>query len=464
MIKPQPTIQDYLAVLRRGVWIVFFSLVFGGTGSVFYLWRSVPLYQASTLILVEPQQIPQEYVKSTVTSDITGQLTTISHQVLSRTYLERVLEEYPELGGSPLLPIEDRIEGIKERIEVKTIGKDAFRLFFTGENPYIVEAVTNLLATMFIQENLRAREEQADLTSQFLERELDAMKESLEITESELRQFKELHMGELPEQLEANLRMLDRLQEQLTQVEVSIDSLVKERALLIKEVEKQRNLPQGKTPLAPRNQLAAELQQKEKELTALRTRFTDQHPDVIALQSDIALLRERQAAQGEVRAEGESAHYDPEFAVSLRQIDEFTLEIQRKEQERTRIHEDIAKYQQRVENAPKLEQELASLQRDYNNTKNNYMNLLNKKLDARLARNMEIRQQGTQFRILDPARLPTKPVKPNRLKILLLGLGAGVGSGLGIVFGLSIVDRKIRSRDDIGFITDLPILGEIAQQ
>ncbi len=465
MIKSELAFEDYLAIFRRWWWIVVLGLLLGGGGAYAYLQVATPLYEASTLILVEPQRIPEEYVKSTVSFNVKRQLTTLTHQVLSRTYLEKVLSRYPEVGGPVDAPIEDRIEALKRRIEIKVIGNDAFQLYFTGKSPKVVQEVTDMLASLFIQENLRVREQQADSTAQFLERERQEMKSYLEKLETELREYKEAHIGELPEQLESNLRALDRLQEEAAQLDAGINLLLQQRAEVQKELDERMNELESAAAQEVVDPLQEELESKQAELGALLLKFTDRHPDVVRLREEIHALRARLAERE--RGSGPRA-YAPlkkstphPLQVRLQQID---LELARRRNERKSVQEQIAKYQERVENTPRMEQQMAALQRDYNNARSNYLSLLNKQLEARLARNMELRQQGAQFRVLDKARKPTKPVKPNPLKIMILGLGGGGGLGLGIVFLLAFLDRKIRTVEDLLLVSNMKLLGELSRR
>ena len=220
-------IQDYLAIGLRRRWYIIVPLILAlGISAGFY--KSLPkVYKASTLILVQPQKVPEAYVRSTVTEGMGDRLTTISQEILSRTRLEKVIQEfnlYSELKMKT--PMEEIIEMMRKTIEVKVQGggsiQNSFTVSFMGSEPKTVMMVTNKLAFMFIEENLKVRESRAEGTANFLDRELHLMEEELKKKEQEVRYYKERNLGQLPQQMEANLRTLERLQQQLKSTSESI--------------------------------------------------------------------------------------------------------------------------------------------------------------------------------------------------------------------------------------------------
>ena len=314
--------------------------------------------------------------------------------------------------------------------------------------------ITNTLASFFIDENLRLREAQAVGTSDFLDDELLVMKKRLEGVEAQLKSYREAHMGELPEQLESNLRILDRLQENLGESQQRLSDAKIRLASLQSEASALRDQPViiggSRNPLA----MPTELDQMRAELEQLLSRYTERHPDVARLKASIADYQTQAQARA---AEGAQLNAAPgETAATPRLSPEMRAQQNEIEQEMRRLQADIADvenqiafYRRRVENTPKREQELLSLRRDYENIQASYNSLLARKLEAEIAVNMERKQKGEQFRVLDAARLPEKPIKPDMKKLFALIVGAGLAVGGAIVFLLEYFDNTFKRVADI---------------
>lgn len=438
-----------------------------------YLELTLPRkYQANTLILVQPQKVPTNFVKSIVSSDIDSRISSISQQILSRTNLEKIIDEFKVFSGpgyEKMFP-EDKIENLRKRIKVDVIkdrrrDADAFTISFKGEDPVRVMRIVNTLGTYFINENLKTREAQAIGTSDFLDDELVIMRKRLEGVEESLRQYRKKYMGELPEQLETNLRILDRIQAQMTGRQESLRDAKNSLVALNNRIQADRDLSlQSGSAQDGKVGLPGLIQLKE-QLANLKAGYTDRHPDVIRLKSRIRDLE----AQLEKKEKEPVKGQDKEVPGITRNVYDQNI-IQRDEIKReVRILEDDIKklqvqskfYQKRVENTPKREQELLSLRRDYKNIKETYDSLLSRKLEAQIAVNMEKKQKGEQFRILDPARLPTKPVEPDMKKIFMLAVTIGLGIGAGLIFLLEYYDSSFKKVEDIESYLELPVLSTI---
>ncbi len=438
-----------------------------------YLELTLPRkYQAKTLILVQPQKVPTNFVKSIVSSDIDSRISSISQQILSRTYLEKIVDEF-KLFSKPEYEnmfSEDKIENLRKRIVVqvtkdKRKSADAFTISFKGEDPVKVMRIVNALGTYFINENLKTREAQAVGTSDFLDDELVIMRKRLEGVEESLKQYREKYMGELPEQLETNLRILDRIQAQMTGRQEGLRD-AKSSLVTLKnrtQADSALSLQSGSAQYAKRD-LPGLIQLRE-QLASLKTGYTDRHPDVVRLKSRIRDLE----AQLEKKAKEPVKQQDKDvsritkgvYDENMIQRDEIKREIRILEKDIEKLQVQSKFYQKRVENTPKREQELLSLRRNYKNIKETYDSLLSRKLEAQIAVNMEKKQKGEQFRILDPARLPTKPVEPNMKKIFMLAVAAGLGIGAGLIFLLEYYDSSFKKVEDIESYLELPVLATI---
>lgn len=458
-------INQYADVFLRRKWLIVFPalLVLGAATAVAYLLPEI--YRSSTLILVEPQKIPRDYVRSTITASIQDRLNTIKQQILSRTRLESVIKEYDLWeAGEGELPMEQIVEILRRSIEIEvrstpdyySASPATFSIHFMGREPMTVMNVTNTLASMFIEENLKAREKEARGTSEFLEEELTKVKNKLEEQEGAIRSFKQENMGELPEQQEANLNMLNRLQLEKKTTFESLRSAEDRRVAMMRQLH--RYQPSGASQSAGAS-LYGQLMAKKADLADLESRYTDKYPDVIRLRREIADIEgELQSAGGDGALDETILSLDPVYQELRGQLDLLELEIKTLRSELARIDREIAVYQRRVEQTPMREQQLMTLTRDYENIKDNYNSLLNKKLNAEIAENLELRRKSEQFRILDPASYSEHPFSPNRKRIMALGLILGLGLGVGAAFFVEYADRTFRDVNDVKETLMLPVL------
>lgn len=493
--RPQSmlSLHDYFEIGLHRKWYIIVPLVVGILVS-FGVCQYLPkVYRATTLILVQPQSVPEKYVQATITDTVINRLDTIAQEIMSRTRLEKVIQEfnlYRDLRKK--VPLEEVVETMRKAIEVKVEDekkqrtRNSFAISFEGEEPTTVMMVTNKLASLFIEENLRVRELQAGGTSDFISKELLAMEDRLKHKEQEIRAFKERGMGELPQQLDANLRILEQLQQQLRTTSEKIKGAEDRSILFQSQIEQLKQLDSRKDSLlegssGERIPEDPEVRLKlfKRELVSIQTRMKETHPDVIDLKKKIAALElqmEGRAKEGRPDGEGivvktlPPPRLDPETERLRRQVTEqynnAVLEAKRLDEEEKNLKKQIGFYQRRIEDTPKREQELVLLTRDYDMLKTNYQSLLDKNLQAQMAENLERKQKGEQFRILDPAVLPEKPIKPNRNKILLIGSLLGLVLGLGLTWFRESLDQSFRMvsvvEDHLGIpvVATLPNLKE----
>ena len=480
--KEQLEIRKYLDIITRRKWFIIIPFLIITSGAVLLAFTLPPLYRSSTLILVEQQKVPPDYVKPTIGAGVKERLATISQQILSRTRLESIIKEfnlYPRERQKE--PLEVVVEMMRKDIGLEVRGTDAFRIEYRGRDPRLTMLVANKLASLYIEENLKVREQQAVSTTDFLDNELRNLREVLERQEKAVQDFKLRYMGELPGELEANLRGLDRLNLQLQSVEASIISAQERSILLETQIGERRKILANVSPLplmpqAPGMPVQVPLSRRLEELKArlanlMASGYTEKYPDVVMLKREIKEV-EAQIASSEpeetsppgaseggkkAQAKGEDL-LDPGILTLKGQLDSLKVEIKNLMAEKANIRRQIAVLQERVRNTPQREQQLAVLTRDYDNTLQNYRTLLDKRLNAQIAENMEKRQKGEQFRILDPANLPEKPFKPNRPKMILLGLLLGLAIGLGTAFIAENMDTSFKGEEEVKEFTGVPVL------
>ncbi|MBA4369484.1 MAG: protein GumC [Desulfobacterium sp.] len=455
-LKPDQLIE---IILRRRWFLIIpfcISMLIG-----IYLALFLPKsYEASTLILIEVQRVSTDYVRSIVSSDIDARINTISQQILSRTNLEKVIKQYnlfsEEKNGKMLLI--DKVEMMRKKIIIDVTrggrsssgGADSFSITYSGKSPEDVMNVVNTLASHFIDENLKVREEQASGTSDFLEGELFSMRKKLEEVEETMKDYRRKYMGELPEQLDSNLRILDRLQEQMLDRQTRLRDAQTRFSLLTNTI----NVSQ-KSVVSSEG--TSDIHQLNEQLNALTAKYTDRHPDVIRLKKTIASLK-AQGVKSEKSTEIDSARgtfADNQSLVEIKQ------EVNMINKETAELQSQIDLYKSRVENTPKHEQELMSLRRDYTNIQESYSSLLRRKLEAEIAVNMEKKQQGERFRVIDYARLPEKTTSPDMTKLFFIIMVFGLGLGCGIVYLLEYMDTSFRRSADIESYLGISVIAEV---
>lgn len=478
-IKPDQIIE----LVIRYRWFIIIPFCLSMIVGIYYA-RTLPkIYSASTTILVQPQKVPSNFVKSLVSIGINERISTIRQQILSRSNLEKIIEDFKlfsEPEHAKMYP-EDKIESLHKRIDVNVTkaraGADAFSISFKGKDPERVMRIANSLASYFINENLKVREAQAIGTSDFLDDQLSSMRNRLTALEEALKQYRIKHMGSLPEQLQTNLRVLDRLQLQLDAKQQNMRAAKAMLLTLERQISEGQNTPvdlsmfKKESMLGTDTESSPELQQLKEQLKALKARYTDKHPDVVRLKRAIAKLEGEIAKQTEeVTAEKpppatpEIENEPPEIdymALQKTQRDEVKREIANQEIEISKLLKQIDLYQERVEETPKREQELLSLKRDYDNIQEAYTSLLSRKLEAEISVDMEKKQKGEQFRILDVAKLPEKPISPNMKKLFALSLAFGLGTGGGLVFLFFYFDSSFRRPEEVESALGVPVLATL---
>jgi polysaccharide chain length determinant protein (PEP-CTERM system associated) len=451
--------------LKWKYWIIipFLASLLGGL--TYYL-TSPKVYEAETLILVQPQRVPEEYVRSIVSVSVEDRLRTIDQQVRSRTNLERIIQEFNLFRDRPgTLTIDEMVMSLRERILTNVEGgrsrnpeTSTFTISFRDENPETVMKVTNALASSFISENLKIREDQALGTSSFLADELVAVERRLLEKENELKEYRERYMGGLPEQLETNLTILERLQEQLDQSNSNLRDAENRRVAIRTEIAQQSamRIPVSSTG---RSQETSDIQTLKNELASLEARYTSKHPDVIRLREIIANLEIKIAEGTAAGVLDDSMALPTGIDPALRgQLQDTELKIKGLNDEIENTKSQIEWYQKKVEETPKREQELFSLNRDYENESELYNSLLNRKLEAEIAVSMEKKQKGEQFKVIDPAKIPAFPIEPDMQKVMILSLMIGLGLGGGLAYLLEMMDTSYRTPEEVEEELQIPVL------
>src|SRR5436305_4517923 len=426
--KNSPTLDEYWQILRRRRWwlilpaFVCWLLVWGGS------WFLPAIFRSQSLILIEQQKVPEQYVVSNVSVDLQERLHSMTQQILSRTRLQRIIDDFHLYAKerSRLSP-DGMVDLMRDDVKIELVqapGRPgdltAFRISYSATSPQLAQQVASQLTSLFIEEDLQAQQQQSENTTRFLETQLAEARTSLEKQEAKVRQFKTEYLGQLPTQMEGNLQILSGLQTQLQSEQSSLAHAQQQKLYLESLLDQYRTLRQESSAAASGGvqapaALDGELTRLKSQLSDLQARYTDQHPDVIRLKSQIAktekLKKQIDADIATAKAdpkqnENQSHSIDPRVDSPLMQIQgqikANQLEVQNDQASIKDLQARISEYQGRLNMTPVREQQLSDLTRDYEQSKANYDSLLKKQMQSQLSTNLEKRQQGQQFRIIDP--------------------------------------------------------------
>jgi polysaccharide chain length determinant protein (PEP-CTERM system associated) len=471
------TPEDILRILWRHKWLVIVPFVISTTAAIVVARRLPSIYRSETLIQVVPQRIPESYVRSTVTTRIEDRLGGIQQMILSRSRLERIINDfglYPEERKA--LVMEDIVVRMRDRdVNVRVERGDAFRVSYIARDPRTAQKVAERLGSLFIDENLRDREALAEQTSQFLEGQLEDARRRLLDHEKRLEEYRRSHTGELPTQQPANLQAIQNAQMQLQSLTEGMNRDRERRLLLerqLADIEASDSVP---LPAPSANDAAAANASSADQLDAaialrrtLLVRLKPDHPDIVALDRRIKGLEQKVEAERASRKSPDASA--PRAATAAEILKENRIrdlksnlqavdrDLAIKQNSEQQLQGLIASYQAKVNAAPKRESELTELTRDYQTIQNIYTSLLEKREASKLAANVERQQIGEQFKILDPARVPERPFSPNRLLIMAVGSAFGLGLGLAVIVLLELRDSTFKTEEDIHRVLQLPVL------
>jgi len=490
--------EHYIRLLIHRKWLVLTCFVVVSATTFVVASRLPNIYTSETVILVDPQKVPEAYVKATVTGDVRNRLGTLSAQVLSATRLQKIIETlnlYPE--ERKRMAREDVIAKMRSDINVRVVSEiggtqdlQAFRITYSGGNNRVVAQVTNEIASLFIEENLKAREQQATGTTEFLENQLQETRKALEDQENKLKDFKLKHIGEMPEQQAADLQILGQLQSQF-QLQGDALSRAEQQKSYIQTMSAQTDPvldiddpdlggPAGGESKSPDKPAKPAVSAAKAKLAILSKRYTDEYPEVRKLKKQVADEEAKagsDAAGVAVSAEAPPAGGDSTAAVTAArkslpqpqllnhfnpvlqaQLDSLNTEIAKHKEELQRLSKSIASYQGKLSAIPVREQEITHLVRDYEISKGHYSQLLDKQLSAETATQLEIRQKGEKFEILDPGQAAERPSSPNRLLINAAGSLGGLLIGALLALSTEFLGISITSAQALMEVSGLAVL------
>lgn len=475
------SLEDYLSIAKRRRWFLLIPF-FAGWACVWVVsWILPASYRSETVILVERQKVPEQYVVPNVAVDLQERLQSMTQQILSRTRLEKIIENfnlYPQERSR--MGLDQVVEKMRSEIKIDLVEAPnhqgeltAFKISYTAPSAKLAQDITGELTSLFIDENLQAQAQQSESTTQFLGNQLDEAKKNLEEQEKKLKEYKTEFLGQLPEQLQSNVQILSGLQGQLESAESALHQAQQQKTYLDSLASHYKSISTSTDSGSTKADIPKQIEELKAELADLSTRYTPNHPDVKRLKEKISALEKLNAANSSAAAtttkhDGEP---QPKNLADLQamspmmqvegQIKANDLEIKNREREVQELQGRVESYQARLNLTPLREQQLSDLTRDHEQALNNYQSLLAKEMQSRLATNLERRQQGEQFSIIDPPSLPRRPFWPNRLTLSLVGLGVGLALSLVVTGTFEIIQNRLRGEKDAAEILAMPILAGI---
>jgi polysaccharide chain length determinant protein (PEP-CTERM system associated) len=473
--------DDYVAIWRRRRRWIIVPLLLGPALLYGIAWLLPSRYESDTLVLIHRQIIPNNMVQSTISEDLNARVVSLQQQVLSRTRLEPLIRRYElfkdTAAGQPTELLVERLRKAITLTPVKPIIRSrdetlpGFSIGVTLSTARSAQQVCADLTSMFIEEDLRQREQSAQGTTNFLQSQVDDAKRQIDEQDAKLADFKRRHIHELPDETQTNLNLLNSLNGQLQAATETLGRMQQDRtyteSLLAQQVAAWKATLATGDKTAPQT-LEQQLAAMQSTLDTLETQYTPDYPDIVKLKSEIAQVKKKLHDQGpaaetktEVEAQRPSASEPPNIQQLRSALRAYNDAFAAQTKTQQRLQEQIELLQSRIQMIPVVEQEYKQITRDYQTAQGFYNELLKKKNESGMATDMEQRQQGEQLSIMDPANLPESPTFPNRLLFALGGLGGGLFLGLCLAWLVEMRDKSLRNEKDIEACLGLPTLAMV---
>jgi polysaccharide chain length determinant protein (PEP-CTERM system associated) len=493
----------YLQIIWRRRWyaLTAFILIAGGICS--YARWTPNVYRSEARLAIEPAMVPRDYVRPSEITTPEEQIGAVRQHIQSRRFMEQMIQEFQLFGyGGQDFSMDLATEAVGKSIQVLSTSKNTFTIAYSANDASFAQNFTKRIVETLIQTSSASRKEKAVEADQFLDEQLRQAVQDLAANGEKIKQFKLTHLGALPEQSMANLNALTGLNTRLAGIESSLQSVRDQQKLLDISAQQHKKLglltqslllpsPDASSAnITPANTVSAHplLIKKEAELASLRTRLTAKHPEVMRVAREIEEIKQHLGQEGgsasnesqtlsplgDVKSPTENstskntgneanAIFDMEAAQIEIQVQANRNEIAKYDKEKASILAQISAYQAKLNLAPAIEQELTVLSREHAVLEQQYENLQNKKFQAQMTTNLEANKNSDAYRIIDEANLPDKPAFPNRVQLMLMGLGAGFVIGLGAAFGRELLDATLSSEDEVVAVVKIPVLVSISE-
>lgn len=527
MEPTQKNLADYLGALRRyrGRMLgVALALLIVSVGVAFGL---PPVYRSNATILIEQQEIPEDLVRSTITSFADQRIQVISQRVMTRANLTEIIKKYDLYADDRKTdPMEVIIEQMRKDIKMNTVSADvvdprsgrptvatiAFTISFDSESQALAQKVANELVSLYLNENIKSRSEMTAQTSAFLTDETAKLAEQIATLESQLATFKEDNAGQLPELVQLNMQLMDRTEREIADVDREIRSSQERKIFLdaqLAQIDPMQSVfsQGGERVLSPADRLKSlqtkylsmsanygenfpDLVKLRKEMELLRievgkvdthdelyareielqTRVQDtkrkyaaEHPDVKRLERELegVVSARKMLGSDSKTAKSDEIPDNPAYIQLTSQVDAADTTIRALQIKRKELVAKLTDYEQRLTQSPQVEREFREMSRGYDNAWAKYKELKAKQMEAQLAQVMETERKGERFTLIEPPELPEKPLKPNRMALLVLGVIFSFAGGVGTVAVSENMDNTVRGARTLTALLNLAPLGAI---
>lgn len=468
------TFEDYLAIVKRRRWQILLPLLIIPSLAVAVTFFIPMRFISQTLVLIQQQKVPDDFVKPVLNEDLNARLASMREQILSRTRLLPIIERFGLYSKETT--VEARLDAMRKAITVtpiqsqmtRTNGLPGFFITFTTDNARTAQQVCGEITSMFLSENLRSREQSAQGTTDFLKGQLEDAKRSLDEQDARLAVFQRKYIGELPGQESSNVNMLTSLNTQLEAATQNLSRMELDKSYLEALIVQQSNAIEplnngGGSPQV----VEPELWKMEAQAAELEARYTPDHPDVVKIHREIEARKQKLAGAASPSGESKNTLQSnqqssrPEVQKLRAQLSALNEGILAKKGEQARIQKQMNVYQSRIQSSPAVQEQYKQVTRDYQSASQFYNELLTKRNRSEMAMDLERRQQGEQFLVIDPPNLPEQPVFPNRRLFGIGGLAAGLLFGLLLSGYLEYRDEVLRNERDVLALTNLSTLASI---
>ncbi|MGD0547603.1 MAG: Wzz/FepE/Etk N-terminal domain-containing protein, partial [Terracidiphilus sp.] len=412
-------LRDYLGILKRRGWLILASTAFFLGIGIAVSYTLHPQYVSQTLVLIEQQKVPEDYVKPVVNEDLNARLASMQEQILSRSSILPIINQYNLYAGGNA-SMDDRVDQTRKAIGIKPIpsgpssrGMPGFYITFKAQDALTAQKVCGDITSLFTAANLSAREESAEGTTDFLRQQLADSKRNLDEQDAKLAAFEQKYIGRLPSQepANANSKLAVAAQQALTaQLDAStqtVSRLEQDETFLEAMVTQQSSGSARIDPVtgAPESSLQAQLKEAITQEKQLETLYTADYPDVLAMKRRIANLRAEiahEAAEPQAKdATAANASDSPQLQQIKTQLRGTRQSLASAKQEQARIQQQVRAFEAKIESSPVVEEEYKQITRDHETALQFYNTLLTKMNESSMATALEHRQQGEQFRVMD---------------------------------------------------------------
>ena len=461
------TANDFMDIIKRRKWGLILPAVVVFLVAVVISLVLEPVYRSTSTILIEDQDISRDYVVATGTSFVEQRLQTINQRIMSSARLLEIINKFNLYADKRnRMTTEEIVDQMRNKdtkfapvtsdvVDPRTgrpsMATIAFTVSYEGRNPTVVQEVTNVLSSLYLEENIKFKEQQNTNVMKFLSEEVAGVQTNLEELEKKIAVYKAKNSLFLPERYQSNLQVVEQSERDADRMKDELRSLKEKESALQSQL---ASIP------PTTNKDLERLNDLRLQLVNLKTRVSDQYPDVIKLKAEIAEMERRLSAEGRLATDNQPPN-NPIYISLSAQLASTQSEIESVKRQITDLNNKKREYSQRLENSPRVEEGYKNLLVERNNTQAKYDDLMKKNMEAKVASGLEKGQMGQRFTLISPAQLPEKPVKPNRLAIMLIGLILGIGSGVGTASFMEFSDHSVRNAEALIKATGFAVLASI---